>query len=234
MKKTVSLRFPFFDSVRGFALIIMAVYHFSFDLNQFQVIHANMNYDEFWLNFRALIMTLFLGLVGVSLALARTEFQNPGYQSRLRKIAFCAALISIGTYLMNPGTWIFFGVLHFIVVASLLGPWLVRFPKSSFVVGTLIVITPLLYRSLVFNQPLLILTGLSPLKPLTEDFSPLFPWMGVVMIGIFVGSQIKRHRPQFAQQLELPLLSKLGRNSLLFYMTHQLILFPLAWLVAQF
>ncbi|MES2074384.1 MAG: heparan-alpha-glucosaminide N-acetyltransferase domain-containing protein, partial [Pseudomonadota bacterium] len=46
------------------AMILMTIYHFCFDLNQMNLIHQNLNTDEFWLNFRALIMTLFLSLVG--------------------------------------------------------------------------------------------------------------------------------------------------------------------------
>jgi uncharacterized membrane protein len=231
--KNPQIRYPFFDSVRGFALIIMAIYHFSFDLNQFQVIHQNMNYDDFWLNFRALIMTLFLGLVGVSFQFAQTEFSNPGFQSRLKKVAICALSISIVTYVMNSQTWIYFGVLHFIVIASLLGPWLVRIPKTALAVGVGLILVPLFYRSLMFNGPILNLTGLSPVKPITEDFSPLLPWLGVVMIGVFLGYLTKKFNPQFAQNREIPVLSKLGRRSLLFYMTHQLVLLPIAWLSSQ-
>ncbi len=228
------MRYPFFDSYRGFALIIMAIYHFSFDLNSFGVLQQDMNNSEFWLDFRALIMTSFLGLVGVSFQFARSRYQDPGFRKRLMLVAGCAALISITSYFMNPETWIFFGVLHFIFVASLLSPLIVRFPKSSLVLGIAIVILPMFYRSLWFFQPGLILSGLSPLKPITEDFSPFFPWLGVVLIGSWVGYTVKQRKPQWAQQLEIPKLSKLGRHSLLFYMTHQLVLFPLAWLIAQF
>jgi uncharacterized membrane protein len=227
------MRFPFFDSYRGFALIIMAIYHFSFDLNSFGVLQQDMNHSEFWLDFRALIMTSFLGLVGVSFQFARSRYQDPGFRKRLLLLAGCAGIVSLTSYFMNPETWIFFGVLHFIFVASLLSPLIVRFPKMSLVLGIAIVIVPLYYRNLWFFQPGLILSGLSPLKPNTEDFSPFFPWLGVVLIGSWIGYQVKLRKPLWAQKLEIPKLSKLGRHSLLFYMTHQLILFPIAWLIAQ-
>jgi uncharacterized membrane protein len=227
------MRYPVFDSYRGFALIIMAIYHFSFDLNSFGIIQQDMNNSEFWLDFRALIMTSFLGLVGVSFQFARSQYQDPGFRKRLWMVGSCAALISIGTYFMNPQTWIFFGVLHFIFVVSLFAPVLVRFPKTCLVLGIGIIILPLSYRSLFFYQPGLILSGLSPMKPMTEDFSPFFPWLGVTMIGVWIGAQVKARKPVWAQKREIPQLSRLGRHSLLFYMTHQLVLYPLAWLVAQ-
>ena len=227
------MRYPFFDSYRGFALIIMAIYHFSFDLNVFGVIQQDMNNSEFWLDFRALIMTSFLGLVGVSFQFARSQYSDPGFRKRLGLVGGCAALISIGTYFMNPETWIFFGVLHFIFVASLLSPVLVKFPKTCLVLGMVIIVLPLVYRSEFFYQPGWILTGLSPIKPITEDFSPFAPWLGVTMIGVWIGSQVKARKPQWAQTWQIPRLSWLGRHSLVFYMTHQLVLYPIAWTVAQ-
>jgi uncharacterized membrane protein len=227
------MRYPFFDSYRGFALIIMAIYHFSFDLNAFGVIQQDMNNSEFWLDFRALIMTSFLGLVGVSFQFARSQYQDPGFRKRLWMVGGCAALISIGTYFVNPQTWIFFGVLHFIFVASLLAPVLVRFPKTCLVLGIGFIVLPMFYRSMWFYQPGLILSGLSPIRPITEDFSPFFPWLGVTMIGVWIGSQVKSRKPMWAQKQEIPRLSRLGRHSLVLYMTHQLVLYPLAWVVAQ-
>ena len=48
----------------------MVVYHFAFDLRFYRVIAADFEHDPFWLGFRALIVTSFLLLVGVSLVLA--------------------------------------------------------------------------------------------------------------------------------------------------------------------
>lgn len=225
-------RLVFFDSLRGLALIIMAIYHFCFDLNQFGILHQNMDTDDFWLNFRALIMTLFLGVAGVSIFISKAQYRSIAFQQRLKKIALCAALISLLTYIMNSQTWVFFGVLHFILVASLLGPILNLWPWLTGIGGVFLIALPLFYRHMFFNQPILILTGLSPIKPMTEDFSPFTPWLGVVSVGILLGYLSLKWKPNFLQR-EIPFLSLLGRRSLLFYMTHQLILYPLAWTLSQ-
>ncbi|MES3039482.1 MAG: heparan-alpha-glucosaminide N-acetyltransferase [Bdellovibrionota bacterium] len=225
------MRYNLIDSIRGFALILMAVYHFSYDLNEFGILHENMNYDPLWLYFRAVIMTLFLGLVGISFSLNCPSFFDRKFQLRILKIFLCAMLISVATYLLHPQTWIYFGVLHLIVIASILGPWLARFPIFAFVLGIFMIAIPLFYRSFIFNRPFLIVTGLSPLKPDTADFSPLLPWLGVVGLGIFLGWSIKFFQAN-AFQMHIPLLTKLGRHSLLFYMVHQVILYPIAWLLA--
>ncbi len=214
-------------------MVLMALYHFSFDLNQFGIIHENMNHDPFWLNFRAVIMTLFLSLVGISFQFARTEYKNKNYQKRLLKIFVCALLISIATYFVDSRTWIFFGILHLIFFASLLGPILNRFPLISFLAGFAAILLPIFYQNIFFMRPIWNLSGLSPIKPLTEDFAPIFPWLGVVGIGVGIGAWFIKQKLNFGFDREIHLLTWLGQNSLVFYMTHQLILFPLAWLISR-
>lgn len=227
------MRYSFFDSYRGFALLVMATYHFCFDLNVFQVLHENMNYDPFWLNFRAFIMTSFLGLVGVSFQFAQARYESRGFRKRLLQLAACAAIISVTSYFTNAETWIFFGVIHYIFLISLLSPILIKFPRICLLLGIGIILLPLYYRNPVFQNPLLVISGLAPEKPITEDFSPIFPWLGVTMLGIFIGSEIQKWKPRWAQAWEIPKLSFLGRHSLIFYMTHQLVLYPLAWTIGQ-
>ena len=225
-------RYPLFDTLRGFAMIIMAIYHFCFDLNQFSVLHQNFNTSEFWLDFRALIMSLFTGLVGVGFYLGNASFKSKTYRQRLWKILGCALLITVVTYFMFPETWVFFGILHYVFFVSLLGPLLVLVPWLCFLLGIALVVTPMVYRGFIFGKPVLILSGLAPFKPMTEDFAPLMPWLGVTMLGIFVGYIVKKKSSK-VYDLQVTKLSRLGHHSLIFYMTHQLVLFPLAWLISQ-
>ena len=66
------------DALRGFALCLMFVYHFAFDLRLYGVIAADFEHDPFWLGFRAVIVTMFMTLVGVSLVLADRHGATPG------------------------------------------------------------------------------------------------------------------------------------------------------------
>ena len=74
-------------------------------------------------------------------------------------------------------------------------------------------------------------------KPLTEDFAPLFPWFGFVLIGMFVGNYILRKKQLLNFTSKYPAASQLkwlviaGRNSLLIYMVHQPLLMGLLYLV---
>src|SRR5271169_507393 len=83
------------DGLRGFALCLMVVYHLAFDLVWFRVFRADFNHDAFWLGFRGIIVTLFVGLVGVSLVLARRAHPGPrAFWRRVALIAACAMLVS--------------------------------------------------------------------------------------------------------------------------------------------
>jgi len=58
------------DALRGAAICLMLIYHACFDLRYYRLIIADFEHGAFWLGFRALIVTSFLLLVGVSLVLA--------------------------------------------------------------------------------------------------------------------------------------------------------------------
>ncbi len=225
-------RAPLFDSIRGIAMILMAIYHFCFDLNYFGVIHQNMNYHYEWLSFRAVIMTLFTGLVGVGLSLAHARFTSRSFWKRQLRVGGCAALITAYTYIMFPNSWVYFGILHFIFAASFLGLIFVRVPWLSLALGVVIIAVPLFYRDPSFAHGLSGLTGLSSKKPMTEDFAPIFPWFGTLLVGIFIGFAFQKWFSALGR-FEWRPLTRLGEYSLVFYMLHQAALLPIAWLIAQ-
>jgi len=222
-----SIRYPFIDSLRGVAIVLMMAYHFTFDLNYFNVVHFNFNTDIFWLSARSLIVSMFLSLVGVSLYLANVNGLNhKRYWRRIGVLVICALGVSLASYTMFPKTMIFFGILHFIVVGSLLGVLFVRFYWSNLVVGCGLVVIGILVQLPLFDHSALQWIGLMTHKPATEDYVPLLPWFGVVLIGIFLGRYIYSEPvPDFAlrqsNNVIIRILALGGRHSLIIYMLHQ-------------
>jgi len=213
------------DALRGTAICMMIVYHAAFDLNWFHIISADFNHDRFWLSFRDLIVSSFLLLVGVSLALAsRAGISPKRFWRRIALVGACAMLVTVGSYVTFPKTFITFGILHCIVVSSILGWPLVRFPRAALIVGIVVIVVGVAIGLPLFDLPWLNWVGLMTHKPATEDYVPLLPWFGVVLVGVSIGCWLlERHMRDLRQisRASPKWLTWLGRHSLLVYMIHQ-------------
>ncbi len=222
-----SIRYPFVDALRGVAIVLMMAYHFTFDLDYFNVIAIDFNNNVFWLSARSLIVSMFLGLVGISLYLASVNgLDLRRYWRRIGVLVACALAVSLASYLMFPKSMIFFGILHFIVIASLLGVLFIRFYWINLVLGCGIIAAGLWFHHPQFDQSALQWIGLMTHKPVTEDYVPLFPWFGVVLIGLFLGRYIYSGPvPPFARWQGDTAIGQVltlgGRHSLIIYMLHQ-------------
>jgi uncharacterized membrane protein len=241
IKATPSNRVQLIDVLRGTAIVLMAAYHFCFDLNYYAFTHFNFNYSLFWLGLRAFILTLFLGLVGISLTLATANGFNPQrYFRRLAWLAACATLVSISSRILFPDSWIFFGVLHFILLASVFGLAFLRLYWGKLILGAGLIAIGLTIQHPLFNHPWLQWFGLMTHKPITEDYVPLLPWFGVVLVGMFLGKRFLRSAWQsplsgwHSDSVAVKSFALAGRHSLLIYMLHQPVLMGVLYGVAAF
>ena len=228
------------DALRGLALVWMTAYHFSFDLNHFGFIRQNFYDDPLWTLQRTAIVSLFLFTAGFGQVLAVQAGQGwMRFWRRWGQIAGCAALVSLGSWWMFPRSWISFGVLHGMAVMLLLVRALLRAGALRgawpWLLGVaLIAAAPLLGQWLGTQAPPAWaaaldsrwLNGLGVVthKPVTEDYVPLLPWLGVMLLGVGAAHALPR------AWLGGPVgrmghgLALLGRHSLLYYMLHQPVL----------
>jgi uncharacterized membrane protein len=238
-------RFDRLDALRGLAMVWMTAFHFSFDLNHLGYLRQNFYTDPFWTWQRVCIVSLFVFCAGASQAVALHQGQRwPRFWRRWAQVAGCALLVSAGSYLMFPKSWIYFGVLHGIALMLIIvrlsagwGAWL-------WLLGSLAIATKFIAASAIntpatsgfsiyFNSNWLNWLGFITRKPITEDYVPLVPWLGVMWWGMAAGQWVLAHRaqwlrgalPRAAQPLAL-----LGRWSLSYYMLHQPVLIGLLML----
>ena len=210
------------DLMRGIAIIMMIVFHLIYDLNTFG--YTNIPLSNFWLTsyWRYLIVFLFLNAVGISLVIAYSKsFSLNKFIKRLAVLGLAALSVSLGTYILFPDAWVYFGILHLIWTATLIAIIFVQFPKTSLFVAALIFILGYLnLPDLSFFRFLL-----SDYLPLSSvDFYPLFPWIAFVFTGIYLG-----HNPIYKKVffMKVPFLQLVGQHSLIIYLLHQVILFSL-------
>lgn len=222
------------DALRGVAIVMMIAYHFGFDLDYFGFIAADLNHDPFWLTSRTLIVTLFLGVMGVSLQLAhRHGIRWHAVGRRFALLAGCAAVVTLATWILFPHSYVFFGILHFIALASLLGlPFLNR-PWLAIGGGASLLALGLSWSHPFFNGELWQWIGLMTHKPITEDYVPLIPWFGVVLLGMAAGTAVTGSKTKRSGGGWQGALAWAGRHSLPIYLLHQPLLMGMLFLVTS-
>lgn len=226
-------RFDRIDALRGAAIVWMTAFHFCFDLNHFGWIRQDFYRDPFWTWQRTAIVSLFLFCAGLGQAVAFVQGQSwPRFWRRWAQVAGCALLVTAGSWFMFPRSFIYFGVLHgialMLVIVRATGGW----GRWLWLAGALALAVPFAARAAhaawpaleFLNQPAFNWLGLVSRKPVTEDYVPLLPWLGVMWWGMAAGQWLLRERPAWVRGALAPgfgPLAWLGRWSLSWYMLHQ-------------
>lgn len=221
------------DAARGLALVAMAIYHFTWDLEFFGYVPQGMTAVGGWRLFARLIAGSFLFLVGVSLVLAHgNEIRWRALIKRLAMIIAAAAAITVASRFATPDRYIFFGILHCIAVATIIGLVFVRAPALiSALAGVAIILFAPDLADPRFNHPLLLWLGLSTETVQSNDFVPIFPWFGPVLLGM-AAARVAVDRKWIPWVASIyrgsgPVNGALlfaGRHSLAFYLIHQPVL----------
>jgi len=225
------------DAMRGLAIVWMAVFHFCFDLNHFGLLSPPQNFyvDPFWTQQRVAIVSLFLFTAGLAQAVALDAGQGwPRFWRRWGQVAGCAVLVSAGSALMFPRSWISFGILHGIALMLVAARYSAPLRGWLWPLGLLLLLLPHVLQHPWFDTRWTNWVGLVTRKPVTEDYAPLLPWLGVMLWGLAAGQWLLAHRPTVIAgpaPRALQPLAWLGRWSLSFYMVHQPVLIGglLAW-----
>jgi len=234
-------RFDRLDALRGAAIVWMAVFHFCFDLNHLGLFRPPQNFyaDPFWTWQRSAIVSSFLFCAGLGQAVAVEAGQGwPRFWRRWVQVAGCALLVSAGSAFMFPQSWISFGVLHGIALMLIVGRLAAPLGGWLWPIGLVALLLPLGVEHPFFDTRLTNWVGLVTHKPVTEDYVPLLPWLGVMLWGLAAGGWLlARRRSVLAGPLPRALgpLALLGRWSLSFYMLHQPLLIGLlsAWVALR-
>ncbi len=231
-------RIPEVDVFRGTAILMMAVFHFAWDLNFLGVAGIEL-YSGAWGVFQKLTAGLFIFIVGVSLTLSRSmhKRRTGHFAGRGLRIFGYGMIITLASLLFMPEAFVFFGILHFIGVAIIIASPLVRRSWLNLLLGIAAITAGILLENVRLGFPwLLWVWNNHPAH--TLDLYPLLPWVGVVLIGIFIGNILypagkRRFRADISVKTLRP-VRFLGRHALLMYFAHLPVVFVLAYVVSLF
>jgi len=225
----VPSRFPEIDIARGVAVIMMVVFHAAFDLNYLGIIPLPVS----WGGLRLLALAtagLFLFIVGISLSISSAHARDVlprrdfilKYLSRGAFIFLLGLCITLVTWLLLPDGAVLFGILHLIGLAVMISPLYTGRYRANLLLGAVIIALGPIVAGLR-GSPLLLWVGIQPPSFYSVDYTPIFPWLGVVLLGVFFGMTIypQGKRPGSFRTVSSRPLQFLGRHSLAIYLIHQ-------------
>ena len=225
------------DVYRGLALVAMAAYHACWDLNYYGLIEVGIGVDPLWISLQRAILTAFLLLAGAGLTLAHAGgIRWRAFWRREAVLVAAALAVSTGTWFLFGDDLAYFGVLHMIALGSLLALPIVVAPLWAGILAAVVALAlPALYSSDAFDPRWLNWIGFFKTTPETADLVPVFPWLGVMLIGV-LGMRLLRNAPAFAWSSAnrgVRLLAFAGRWSLIVYLVHQPLLFGIVTPIAN-
>lgn len=241
------MRFWEVDFFRGCAIITMVIYHLLYDLYAFGSLQIEL-FRGFWKAFQVATASTFLFVAGVSLALSYHRLKAKGtfptfskYLKRGLTILGWGMVITVVTYIALGDWYVRFGILHCIGTSTILGYVFLVVPGETvpFLGGIFSLLWGNWLLSQTFSFSFLLPLGFVPHTFQTVDYFPLFPWFGVVLLGIAFGKRFYREYqrqfvlPDWSKTLPVQGLSFLGKHSLTIYLVHQPILIAVLYLLGM-
>jgi uncharacterized membrane protein len=215
------------DFLRGVSIVLVVGYHLLFDLGEFVGVTRFLGWSTnlstlAWTIAQHFFAGLFVLLSGTSSTLTRSNLRRG---LRLLAVSF---LVTAATYVFDPSSAVFFGILQCLAVSMLL--YGAAFEKAGAAVcalcGAVILgssaALPALQKALTLHANWLMPLGLPSPSFSSYDYFPLIPWLGVFLIGAALGKTAYAAKKSLLPwPLPRNFVNFAGRHSLIIYIVHQ-------------
>lgn len=239
------------DAIRGIALIGMIVYHFLACMVIFHMIVEDKEFLSYYGTIN-IASASFVLIAGVALILLHARKKGRTTQEYYRSIIAKALFLFVIALGITVATWfgaavflhnevfVKFGFLHMLSVSMLLCLPFLRLGKWNFIPGLLIVLLGIFVIPGFTSPEWLFPLGIhgTEFMAATQDYFPLFPWFGVLLIGTVLGAVFY---PDGVRSFWFPEPGRFGkffarigngRITLAVYLVHIPVIFVILWLVS--
>lgn len=254
-------RFWEIDFLRGLAVVLMLGYHFLYDLDFFRLAEFELNSGLLSYIGRG-SAEMFILVSGAALSISYSRANGPGgsashslssstlhltsssafpsklfrkYLRRGLKLFALGLVLTAVTRVFLPERYILFGILHFFGVSAILAYPYLRLKEANLLMALLFLIPGYWLGTRTFGFSTLVWLGFRPEHFQALDYFPVFPWFGMVLLGIYLGNSLYAGG---IRQFAVPALessgavkgfSWLGKHSLFIYFIHQPLFLALLW-----
>lgn len=244
--KPAARRIEFLDELRGFAILAMIIHHFFLDAGD--VLMADWGYATFrrLCVVQPVFWAIFIVISGICSRLSRNTIRRGGI------VLGAGLLITFVTVIIMPkinmsGAQIYFGILSCLgscmIITGLIMPII---KKTNVFLGmgicaflfaaTYNISEKSLFFGLIDMPQILYKTNyLAPLgfynsQFFSADYFAVFPWIFMFLFGAFMGNLAAEGAfPEWTYKRHSKILAFVGRNSLWFYMGHQVVIYALLY-----
>ena len=240
------------DAIRGIAILGMIFFHTLAALVMFHVIVETDTFLKYY-NSYVFGTAIFVILAGCSMILRHERMQKKGQTDRDYYVTLVnrsllllgiAMLITIVTWMayrifLDTNACIIFGFLHMLSISMLIAVPLLRFKKWNLLFGLAVIAVGIFFIPAFSSPEWLFPLGIHSAEFLlrTPDYFPLFPWTGVLLLGVGLGNVfypngIRGFTLNYTPGKILQTVAKLGNGTitLFIYIIHMPVIFVILWI----
>lgn len=240
-------RVAFFDTIRGLSVVSMIMFHFTYDL--FFISHVKLTWFtpqlmQFWI---PSISYPFIFIAGCMCAFSKDSFKRAGVYGLVALAIFAA------TTFAKVDTPITFGIFFCMASCTLVEALISRFtvPLKGYAAAVLLLLIFIICLPIsrghigigntifslpkeLYQTPYLAWAGFPSPSFSSGDYYPLLPYLFLYLSGAAFNRQLKAEGyPNWMNTFSLPLITEMGKHSLIVYILHQPILLLIALFVSQ-
>lgn len=205
------------DLLRVIAITLMIIFHIVYDLNEF--VGMKVDYESIpWFLVGKTSALMFMFVAGISSVLSKNSFKR-GLQ-----VFSMGMLITMVTFIIMREEYVRFGILHFLGVSMILSIYLRKLDNLTLILLSIAsIFLGFWIGHITINTFLLLPFGVMYYGFASMDYYPLFPYIGVFMIGMVFGKRfyVDRRESLFNRKINLGFFNWVSVNSLVIYLVHQ-------------